>query len=101
MCCDCGFRFIVNPAFENANAPAKIISLAIDLYFKGVSLRKIEDHVQQACDVKVSDSSVCRWIRRFRKVVQPYVDRLCPHRSAAFTTLMKCWYPSERRITMP
>jgi putative transposase len=40
LCHDCGFRFIVNPAFENAKVPAKIISLAIDLYFKGVSLGK-------------------------------------------------------------
>src|SRR5581483_8271305 len=29
LCHDCGFRFIVNPAFENAKAPAKVISLAI------------------------------------------------------------------------
>ena len=78
LCKDCGFRFISNPAFENAKASAKTITEAIDLYFKGVSLRKIADHLKQAKGVDVNYSSICRWIRRFNKVVQPYVDSFVP-----------------------
>jgi transposase-like protein len=36
VCKACNHRFVVNPAFENAKASAKIITAAIDLYFKGV-----------------------------------------------------------------
>jgi putative transposase len=78
LCKDCNYRFIVNPAFENAKASAKTITEAIDLYFKGVSLRKIADHLKQAKGVDVNYSSICRWIRRFNKVVQPYVDSFVP-----------------------
>lgn len=78
LCNDCGFRFIVNPAFENAKASAKTIAESIDLYFKGVSLRKIAAHMKQAKGVDIDHSSICRWIRRFNKVVQPYVDSFIP-----------------------
>ncbi len=77
-CLDCKYRFIVNPAFENAKASAKTITSAIDLYFKGISLRKIEDHIKQANGIEVGDTSVCRWIRKFNRVVQPYVESFVP-----------------------
>lgn len=78
LCKDCGFRFIVNPGFENAKTTAATVTEAIDLYFKGVSLRKIEDHFKHSRQVYISYGSVCRWIRKFNKVVQPYVDSFIP-----------------------
>lgn len=78
LCKDCGFRFIVNPAFECAKASYKIITAAVDLYFKGISLRKITEHLKQFYNFQINSSSVCRWIRKFGKTVQPYVDNLIP-----------------------
>jgi putative transposase len=77
-CQHCRYRFIVNPAFENAKASAKIITAALDMYFKGISLRKIEDHIKQVYGADASDTSVCRWIRKFNTTVQPYVDSFVP-----------------------
>jgi putative transposase len=78
LCKDCGYRFIVNPAFENCKASAKIITTALDLYFKGISLRKVADHLKQFYNFQINCSSICRWIRKFTKTVQPYVDSLAP-----------------------
>ena len=78
LCKDCRYRFIVNPAFENCKASAKIITAAIDLYFKGVSLRKAADHLKQLYNFEVDYSSICRWIRKFVDIVQPYIDGLVP-----------------------
>lgn len=78
LCHDCGFRFTSNPAFENSKASAKAITVAVDLYFKGVSLRKIADHLKQSYGTDINYSSVCRWIRKFSNVVKPYVDGLVP-----------------------
>ena len=78
FCRDCKATFIVNPAFENAKAPAKVIIAAIDLYFKGTSLRKTADHIKQLYDVEVSNVSVLRWLRCFGTIVQPYVDDFVP-----------------------
>lgn len=77
-CLYCKYRFIVNPAFENAKASAKVITAALDMYFKGISLRKIEDHVKQVYGTEASDTSICRWIRKFNAVVKPYVDSFIP-----------------------
>jgi putative transposase len=77
LCTDCDYRFIFNPAFENAKASAKTISNAIDLYFKGVSLRKIAEHLHSQ-GTQVNYSSICRWLRKFNKIVQPYVDSFVP-----------------------
>ena len=78
ICKACSHRFAVNPAFENAKASAKIITAAIDLYFKGVSFRKISDHLLQFYGFSIHCSNVCRWVTKFTNTVQPYVDSLVP-----------------------
>ena len=78
LCKVCNYRFTINPAFENSKASAKLITAAVDLYFKGVSLRKIADHLKQFYNFKINCSSICRWLRKFSKTVQPYVDSLVP-----------------------
>lgn len=78
VCKACNHRFVVNPAFECAKASAKIITAAIDLYFKDVSFRKISDHLQQFYGFSIHCSNVCRWVTKFTNIVQPYVDSLIP-----------------------
>ncbi|MGH9878186.1 MAG: IS1/IS1595 family N-terminal zinc-binding domain-containing protein, partial [Nitrososphaerales archaeon] len=74
LCHDCSYRFIVNLGFEHAKKNPKVISAAIDLYFKGVSLRKVADHVRQFYGVKIDQTSVLRWLRKFAAEVAPFVD---------------------------
>ncbi len=76
LCKNCGYRFVVNAGFVNSKKDSKIICASIDLYFKGVSLRKIADHVKQFYCIKISDVSVLRWVQRFAEVVAPFVDSL-------------------------
>jgi putative transposase len=78
VCKACNHRFVVNPAFENAKTSSKIITVAIDLYFRGVSFRKISNHLKQMYGFSIHCSNVCRWVTRFTNVVQPYVDSLVP-----------------------
>lgn len=78
ICKDCRYRFIVNPAFEHSKASVQIITASIDLYFKGVSTRKIAHHLKQLYNFSIDDSSICRWIKKFTRLVQPYVDGLVP-----------------------
>jgi transposase-like protein len=46
-CKSCNYRFIINSGFEHARADPKAITAALDLYFKGISLRKVTDHLKQ------------------------------------------------------
>lgn len=77
-CRVCHFRFALNSGFERARADAKVITAALDLYFKGISLRKVCDHLKQFYGIEVSHVAIIKWIRKFVKVVGPYVDQLVP-----------------------
>jgi transposase-like protein len=78
QCKDCGRRFIDNMYFENLKANPKIICLTLDLYFKGVSLRKIVDHLKQFHNLKVSHTTLLRWIENYISIMDNYVSQFKP-----------------------
>ncbi len=59
-------------------ANPQIITASLDLFFKGVSLRKIADHVKQFYNVKVNNSTVLRWIQRYTELMDSYASDLVP-----------------------
>jgi len=60
------------------------ITVALDLYFKGVSLRKIADHLKMFERVSVSNVAVCKWIQKYVALMKDYVDTLHPELSRVF-----------------
>jgi transposase-like protein len=79
LCKDCGRRFVVNEAgFQKMEYNPKIVTLALDLYFKGVSLRKITDHIKQFYGLKVHFSTILRWIQKYVQVMKEYVNDFTP-----------------------
>jgi transposase-like protein len=60
------------------------ITVALDLYFKGVSLRKIVDHLNQFEQVRVSHVTVLKWIQKYVAVMRDYVDAMKPELSRVF-----------------
>jgi transposase-like protein len=78
MCRDCKRTFIENKDFEKFKGEPKLITLVMDLYFKGVSLRKIKDHVNQFYGRKIHHETVRRWIVRFTKKMNDYVRQFKP-----------------------
>jgi transposase-like protein len=60
------------------------ITVALDLYFKGVSLRKIVDHLKQFEHVNVSFVAVYRWVQKYVTLMKDYVDALHPELSRVF-----------------
>ncbi|WP_370657058.1 transposase, partial [Klebsiella pneumoniae] len=60
-CKECGRRFVPEPV-KHRKATAKVIALCMDLYFKGLSTRKIADTLEQFQGMTVSHVTVSRWI---------------------------------------
>jgi putative transposase len=84
-CKDCHFRFTVNSGFEHARADGKVITAALDLYFKGISLRKVCDHLKQFYGMEITHVAVIKWIRKFVRLVKPYIDQIeAPHLSGIY-----------------
>ena len=77
-CKECNHKFIVNIGFEKSRANPKAVTVALDLYFKGVSLRKVCDHLKQFHNISVTHVSIINWISKFVDTVKPYVDAITP-----------------------
>jgi transposase-like protein len=87
MCKDCGRRFVVNEdGFHKMKYNPRLVTLALDLYFKGVSLRKIVDHLKQFYGFEVHFTTVLRWIQKYVEIMKSYVDELKPQVSDVWQT---------------
>jgi len=78
FCKDCGKKFIVDEGFEKMKSTPQIVTIALDLYFKGISMRSIVDHLKQFYDVEVSHVAVYKWIKKYVSMMKKYVDQLVP-----------------------
>ena len=74
-CHDCGHRFVVDKGFCRMKNSPKTITLTLDLYFKGVSQRKIADHLKQFEDVSVSQPTILEWIKKYLKLLSKYSEK--------------------------
>jgi transposase-like protein len=74
-CNDCGHKFVIDKGFCQMKFSPKIITLTLDLYFKGVSLRKIADHLTQFESVTVNQATILRWVRKYLKKLSTYAEK--------------------------
>lgn len=74
-CKSCHYRFGAKDGFQRRHAEAKQIALAIDLYFRGMSVRKIAEHFGQVYSLKVNHTTVYRWVAHFGKLAAEWMDR--------------------------
>jgi len=79
FCKSCNRRFVNNIDFENMKYNPKIIALTLDLYFKGVSLRKISHHLKQFYELNISHKSVYNWIEKYVGIMNEYVNEIQPN----------------------
>ena len=76
MCKECNRKFVNNVDFENMKYDPNIIALTLNLYFKGVSLRKISHHLKQFHKLNVSYKTVHNWINKYITIMNNYVNTL-------------------------
>jgi len=75
-CKDCGFRFVKDDGFfRMRNSPQKI-TLCLNLYFSGVSLRKIQEHLKAFQPHNSSHEAIHSWIEKYPKVIGSFTDNL-------------------------
>jgi transposase-like protein len=62
----------------------KIVTLCLDMYFKGASLRKITQHVAQFYGLKVTHVAILKWVRKFSELLDRYTSSLTPELSGVW-----------------
>jgi len=83
-CKDCHKFFTNDDGFYRMKKPKQLITGCLDLYFNGMSLRKIRQHIRQFTPQGVSHMSVWRWILKYSKMIKPFTDNLQPTLSGVF-----------------
>jgi len=91
LCRDCNRKFAKNDGFEKIKATPRAITMALDAYFKGMSQRKIVDHLKQVEGIKVTQPCVLKWIRKYIDLMKPYLDKFTPQ-------LGQIWHSDETMV---
>ncbi|VVB59922.1 DDE domain protein [uncultured archaeon] len=73
----CQRRFSERPVgFEGMKNRTDIIATSLDLYYRGLSLRQIVEHLEMAYKVSVSHSTIYHWIKKYVQMVSDYTQGL-------------------------
>jgi transposase-like protein len=76
FCNNCKKSFTVDDGFLKVKNKREIITLSLDLYYKGLSSRKVEDHLEQFYNLKASYNAILEWIRKYAKLTKGFTDKL-------------------------
>ncbi len=76
-CRECGYDFSVNVGFEKMKHDPKAITTALQLYFSGESLRNVQKSLR-LLGVEVSHKTVWKWIQKYVKLMEKYLDTITP-----------------------
>jgi len=61
-----------------------MVTPTLDPHFRGASLRKVTQHIAQFYGVKMNESTVLRWIRKFSQLIDDYSNTLKPQLSGVW-----------------
>ena len=71
-CKSCLETFTVNDGFYHLHKKRELVTACLDLYFQGLSLRKIGTHINQFTPEGISHMQILRWIRRYSLLLKDF-----------------------------
>ena len=75
FCKDYKYRFILDNPFFRMRNKEQVITQCMDLYYSGMSFRKIADHLQRFFPKGVNASTIYRWILKFIPMMETFTDK--------------------------
>ncbi|UZE93886.1 MAG: IS1/IS6 family transposase [Candidatus Pacearchaeota archaeon] len=72
ICKECDRTFVVDDGFKKMKSERELITCCLDLYMNGMSLRKIEAHINQFSQEKITYRSIHNWIIRYAKLLNSF-----------------------------
>ena len=90
-CSSCGHKFSGNGSFPCMRVKHQVIVTALDLYFEGLSVRKVQKQIENIYGVRVSQVTVWKWIMKYARLVSEFIQRLRP-------VLSEKWHVDETVI---
>jgi len=75
-CKDCNLRFVLDDGFYRMRNHEKKITLCMDLYYNGMSFRKIQEHLKAFYPKNCHYSAAYRWIVKYSMMIGKLTDNL-------------------------
>ena len=76
-CLDCKKKFSTNFGFEKKQSNENTITGALQMYYSGMSVRKIADHYEML-GIDVSFKTIYNWVSKYSKMISVYLDGIVP-----------------------
>jgi transposase-like protein len=74
LCKTCGARFTSRTGELRLRFESRTVALALDLYFRGLSLRKVAAHLKQVYGLSVAPMTIYGWIARSTPKAAKWMD---------------------------
>lgn len=97
LCNSCERHFTPDEGFNRFRHTPEVITVALDLRAKGLSLADVVDHLDQHCKVIVSRKTILDWQKHFTKKIKGFVETLNPilgpdyHADEMFIKIRNTW----------
>ena len=75
-CKDCNKTFTKDDGFFRMRNHPKKITCALDLFYRGVSTRKVQEHFKAFYPHNSSNVSVYNWVVKYSKMISSFTDKL-------------------------
>jgi len=93
-CKACGRFFVSDDGFLGTHTDPKVIAAALDLWYRGVSLRRVAEHLRMTFGIKRSNVAVYKWLMKYIQKIARHLDgQVQPKLSGEFHTdemFVKC-----------
>lgn len=76
-CNDCKKRFVLSP-IKNIKGNAKLVCLAMDCFYRGLSYRDISAQFKQFYGLEISHEAIRGWILKFSRIMNTYAKNIQP-----------------------
>ena len=75
-CQDCNKRFVEDKGFFRMRNNEKKITCALDLFYRGVSTRKVQEHFKAFYPHNSSNVSIYNWVVKYAEMISNFTDKL-------------------------
>jgi transposase-like protein len=76
FCKNCNKKFIERTGFYRMRNNEKKITISIDLFYRGVSTRKVQEHLKAFYPYNASHKSIYKWIIKYSKKISKFTEGL-------------------------
>jgi putative transposase len=76
FCNDCRKSFVIDDGFFRMRNEPKKITLSIDLFYRGVSTRKVQEHLTAFYPHNCDHRTILRWIIKYSKMIYNFTNKL-------------------------